>query len=177
MKNLLSLILIAVSVTAHAQVVTVEEAAVAVVRTVTVEAPAPSVTWTELEHFVRAYIQSGESDTESVVLEVPFYAEQVDYFHYGIVDRAVIAKDVNDYAKRWPFRRLTIHGDINFVIVNPHTVRAVFITGFTAANDKKTIEGVVKSTLLIDVTGRSPAIVSAKSKSMARDEYLNECKM
>jgi hypothetical protein len=117
----------------------------------------------DLESFVKAYIQSGASDTSSPVLEIAFYADHVDYFAHGLVDRDFIAKDVRDYAKRWPQRWLAINGPIEFAVVNARTVRATFQTSFGAANAKKAVRGVVESVLLIDIAGNQPVIISAKS--------------
>jgi hypothetical protein len=162
----------------HAQVISVEEYAVAaVVRNVTVEVPqAVPASYAfdrpGLERFIRAYIDSGASNSEAPILEVPFYAEQVDYFNHGLVDRAFIARDVHQYAARWPKRWLFIDGDIEMVMVNPNTARAKFITVFGAQNSKKAVNGTVESGLLIDLSGDKPAIISVKSRVLTRNENL-----
>ena len=126
----------------------------------------------DLERFVKAYIQSGASNSESAILEVSFYAEQVHYFNHGIVDRAFIAKDVRDYAKRWPNRALAIDGGIDFVMINPRTMRATFNTTYNASDGEKDRSGRRRKHSADRSHWPQAEIVSVKSKTISRRELV-----
>ena len=51
-------------------------------------------------------------------------------------------------------------------------MRATFNTTYNASDSKKTVQGVVESILLIDLTGQKPEIVSVKSKTISRRELV-----
>ena len=125
-----------------------------------------------VKRYVTDYIRSGESTSESSALELGFYADNVDYFDNGIVDRVFIAKDVRHYAERWPSR--AFHIEDNYIairVVNDNTVRADFVLQFTVRNSKKSIRGAVRNVMLIDYSGGGPKIVSIKSNTISRREF------
>jgi peptidoglycan hydrolase-like protein with peptidoglycan-binding domain len=53
--------------------------------------------------FVRDYLSA--CTTNSLNAELQFYADRVNYFDHGSVDRAFIAKDVQRFYERWPQRQ------------------------------------------------------------------------
>lgn len=56
------------------------------------------------ERFLRDYLRASESN--DLASEMAFYAERVDYFDHGVVDRRFMEKDIGgNYYKRWPQRR------------------------------------------------------------------------
>jgi hypothetical protein len=125
-----------------------------------------------VKRYVTDYIRSGESTSESSALELGFYADNVDYFDNGIVDRAFISKDVRNYSARWPGRAFHIEDDhVAIRAVNDNTVRAEFVLQFTVRNSKKSIRGAVRNVLLIDYSRGEPKIVSIKSNTIFRNEF------
>ena len=56
----------------------------------------------EAEAFVRGYLQDAEAPTPE--REVSHYAERVEYFDSGRVNRRFIEKDQRNYYRRWPSR-------------------------------------------------------------------------
>jgi hypothetical protein len=125
-----------------------------------------------VKRYVTDYIRSGESTSESSALELGFYADNVDYFDNGIVDRAFIAKDVRNYSARWPNRAFHIEDNhVAVRAVNDNTVRAEFVLQFTVRNLKKSIRGAVRNVMLIDYSRGEPKIVSIKSNTISRREF------
>ena len=125
-----------------------------------------------IKRFVADYIHAGESTSESAALELAFYADNVDYFGHGIVDRAFIAKDVREYAARWPERLFQIENN-NIVVrsVNANTARAEFVLRYSVRNAKKTIRGAVSNVMLIDFSAGDLKIASIYAKTLYRNEY------
>lgn len=65
--------------------------------------PAPAgMTEREAESFVRGYLQAAEAPSPEG--EISHYAERVDYFDSGRVNRRFIEKDQRNYYRRWPNR-------------------------------------------------------------------------
>lgn len=137
-----------------------------------IPAPTPVDYVAAVKRFVVDFIRSGESTTESAALELAFYADHVDYFDNGIVDRAFIAKDTRDYAARWPDRSFRIEDhNIALKAVNDNTVRAEFVLQYSVRNARKLVHGAVANILLIDFSRGEPQIVSVKSKTLYRHEF------
>jgi hypothetical protein len=70
------------------------------------------------------------------------FADVVDYYDKGSVDRAFIAQDKADYAIRWPVREYRlIPGTLSTVGRGPNTFAATFAYTFTLANGTKRKSG------------------------------------
>ena len=101
-----------------------------------------------------------------------FYADKVDYFDNGIVNRAFIARDIQKYASRWPQRRFWIDGEIQTRIVNQQQgiAEANFRLKFAVQNPKKTVTGSCDDFLLVRIVSGRPQIVAIKSRLVSRNE-------
>ncbi len=119
-----------------------------------------------LASFVENFIAAGESSFDPLS-ELSFYADKVDYFEHGIVNRALIAQDIQKYASRWPRRRCWIDGEIRTRIVNRQRgiAETSFRLKFAVQNPKKTVAGICDDFLLIRYVGSRPEIVAIKSSS------------
>ena len=63
---------------------------------------APMPSQDEMRTFVRQYLAACRGrDIED---ELAFYAERVDYFHHGTVDKNQIRNELNAYIQQWPAR-------------------------------------------------------------------------
>ena len=60
----------------------------------------------EARAFIARYLQAGQ--TNDPPAELAFYAESVDYFNEGVVDRHFIGADIARYDHRWPERHFTL---------------------------------------------------------------------
>ncbi len=64
------------------------------------------LTLDESRRFIEDYLRAGEGNRLDE--ELKFYADQVNYFNQGIVDRAFIRRDVQRYYRRWPKRKFEL---------------------------------------------------------------------
>lgn len=71
-------------------------------------APAPSED--EMRAFVRRYLEACRG--RNIEDELAFYAERVDYFRYGTVDKNYIRNVLNDYVQQWPARIYSVGDDV-----------------------------------------------------------------
>ena len=60
----------------------------------------------DARQFIEDYLHAGE--TNQLEDEIKFYADQVNYFNQGTVDRAFIRRDVKGYYRRWPRRHFEL---------------------------------------------------------------------
>ena len=60
----------------------------------------------EARAFIARYLQAGQ--TNDPPAELAFYADRVDYFNEGVVDRRFIGGDIARYDRRWPDRHFTL---------------------------------------------------------------------
>jgi hypothetical protein len=69
------------------------------------------------------------------------YAERVDYFKYGVVDRAFIAEEKRQYAERWPTRRYSLSmGTLKASKVG-ETVVTSFRFSYRVSNPTRSLSG------------------------------------
>jgi peptidoglycan hydrolase-like protein with peptidoglycan-binding domain len=62
--------------------------------------------------FVQDYLRDAE--TADVASQVKYYAFPVRYFDHGSVSEPFVTKDTTNYVKRWPERKYTLTGPVNF---------------------------------------------------------------
>ena len=78
------------------------------------ESPAPSqdVTPERVNKLVADYLRDGE--TEDVASQLKYYAFPVRYFDHGVVSEKFVADDTRKYVQRWPERKYSLVGPVNF---------------------------------------------------------------
>jgi S1-C subfamily serine protease len=126
-----------------------------------------------LSEFVRDFVTSanyGDSGVES-----SFYAEEVDYFDDGKVNKEFVVNDIKKYNQRWPRRSYWVDGDPAVKTMNPQgdTVRAVVILKFSVQNGQKTVGGSCENTIFIRDARTNPKVISVKSRFLSRYEKPN----
>lgn len=89
------------------------------------------ITQAEAASFVRRYFDACESP--SIFDELGFYADQVDYFDHGIVDRGYVQNELAAYDQRWPRRKYTLLNTVH-VLRNGGRTTAKFRIAFEVAN-------------------------------------------
>jgi peptidoglycan hydrolase-like protein with peptidoglycan-binding domain len=62
--------------------------------------------------FVQDYLRDAETD--DVASQVKYYAFPVRYFDHGTVSDQFVTEDTSNYLKRWPERKYTLTGPVNF---------------------------------------------------------------
>jgi hypothetical protein len=78
------------------------------------ESPAPGqdLTPERVNKFVQDYLR--DAGTDDVTAQVKYYAFPVRYFDHGTVSEPFVSRDTSNYLKRWPERKYTLTGPVNF---------------------------------------------------------------
>lgn len=100
----------------------------------------------EAESFVREYLAACE--TNQLSAEMAFYADRVDYFDHGVVNRDFIAKDVGHYYRRWPRRDFKLL-DFKLSKAAGDELEVKFRISFRVANAEHTVPGRTANTFKI----------------------------
>ncbi len=119
-----------------------------------------------MQTFIESYLHAGQTnDTDT---EMDFYADHVDYFGEGVVDRRFIRADVEHYDHRWPERQFTLLGAPTLAdppAGSPGEVAVRFRFAFTNKRPHYTVEGKVDDVFTLIRTGpESLRIVSMKEQ-------------
>ena len=88
----------------------------------------------EISNFIRRYFAACESANPQG--ELAFYADRVEYFDHGAVDKSYIQNELAVYNQRWPSRKYSL-GDSLRVIKGGNNTIAKFRVEFTLANEPR----------------------------------------
>ena len=115
-----------------------------------------------LRDYVAAYILAGLD--RNVGAEAEFFADRVDYYDSGIMDRAQIREDLKRYDERWPERHFWLAGTISVEPQNDNRVRVRFPLGFKLRNGNRTVTGKLDKTLVLQPAGDDLEIVAVNER-------------
>jgi peptidoglycan hydrolase-like protein with peptidoglycan-binding domain len=128
----------------------------------------PEVTQAEVAQFIRHYLDACASpDLQD---ELAFYADQVDYFDHGAVDKNYIRNELAVYDQRWPVRKYSI-GDSLRLIKKGGDTTAQFRVAFQVANEPRARKARGRTDDAIMLTKRSDSslqIISIKEARVRR---------
>ena len=129
--------------------------------TPTKEQNAGDVAKTEIHSFLRRYFDACQSQNPDD--ELRFYAERVEYYDHGTVDRNYIKNELAVYDQRWPSRKYTF-GDSLRVVRNGNNTIAKIRVNFEVANieHNRKASGRTDDTFNLAKRGDSLEIVSIK---------------
>jgi hypothetical protein len=128
---------------------------------------ASDVAKADIHAFLRRYFDACQSANPED--ELTFYAERVDYYDHGTVDRPYIKNELAVYDQRWPNRKYTL-GDSLRVVRNGNNTVATIRVNFEVANnghDRKA-SGRADNTFNLAKRGDSLEIVSIKEARVRR---------
>ena len=133
----------------------------------TKESNAGDVAKAEIRNFIRRYFVACQSPSPQD--ELAFYADRVEYFDHGAVDKAYIQNELAVYNQRWPSRRYSI-GDSVRVIKGGNNTIAKFRVAFTVANEPRDrkASGRTDDTIGLIKRGDSLQIISIKEARVRR---------
>jgi len=115
-----------------------------------------------LRDYVAAFVLAGLD--RNVGVESDFFADRVDYYDQGTMDREKIRDDLKHYDERWPERHFWVAGTINVEPQSDNRVRVTFPLGFKLRNGNKTLNGKVYKTLLLEPAGSDFQIVAVNER-------------
>ena len=115
-----------------------------------------------LRDYVAAFVLAGLD--KSVGAEAEFFADHVDYYDQGVMDREKIQQDLKRYDERWPERHFWVAGKINVEPQSENRVRVTFPLGFKLRNGNKQSSGKVDKTLVLEPAGDDLQIVAVNER-------------
>ena len=115
-----------------------------------------------LRDYVAAYVLAGLD--KNVGAETEFFADRVEYYDQGTMDRDRIREDLKRYDQRWPERHFWIAGKINVEPQSDSRVRVTFPLGFKLRNANRQSSGKVDKTLVLERAGDDLQIVAVNEK-------------
>jgi|SRR5215471_14398274 len=115
-----------------------------------------------LRDYVAAFVLAGLD--RNVGAETEFFADRVEYYDQGTMDRENIREDLKRYDEQWPERHFWVAGAIDVEPQSDNRVRVTFPLGFKLRNANKTLNGKVEKTLLLEPTGSDLQIVAVNER-------------
>jgi hypothetical protein len=115
-----------------------------------------------LRDYVAAFVLAGLD--KSVGAEAEFFADRVEYYDQGVMDREKIQQDLKRYDERWPERHFWVAGKINVEPQSENRVRVTFPLGFKLRNGNKQSSGKVDKTLVLESAGDDLQIVTVNER-------------
>jgi peptidoglycan hydrolase-like protein with peptidoglycan-binding domain len=133
----------------------------------TKEENAGDVAKEDIRSFLRRYFDACESPNPDD--ELAFYAERVEYYDHGPVERSYIRNELAVYDQRWPNRKYTV-GDSLRVTHNGNNTVARTRVSFEVANNERSrkANGRIDTTFNLAKHGDSLQIVSVKEARVLR---------
>jgi len=132
-------------------------------------APAPpAITTTgdisteRLRDYVAAFVLAGFDKNAGT--ETEFFADRVEYYDSGKMDREKMREDLKRYDQRWPERHFCVAGAINVEPQSENRVRVTFPLGFKLRHGNKNSSGKVNKTLVLEAAGEDLQIVAVNER-------------
>jgi hypothetical protein len=117
-----------------------------------------------LRDYVGAFVLAGLDPRVGAELE--FFADRVDYYGDGVVDRERIRRDLRSYNEKWPQRRFWLAGDVQVQPQPDSRIRVTFPLRYELQNAGKRSSGKIRKTLLLEVTSDDLQIVSVNERKI-----------
>jgi peptidoglycan hydrolase-like protein with peptidoglycan-binding domain len=124
--------------------------------------PAPDISEEGLRDYVGAFVLAGLDP--QVGAEAAFFADRVQYYDSGTIDREKVRNDLKRYDKRWPERRFWLAGDIKVEPQSDNRVRVTFPLRYELRKGAKHSFGKVDKTLVLERTGDDLQIVAVDER-------------
>ena len=115
-----------------------------------------------LRDYVAAFVLAGLD--KNVGAETEFFADRVEYYDQGVMDREKILQDLKRYDERWPQRHFWVAGKINVEVQSENRVRVTFPLGFKLRNGNRTVTGKTNKTLVLEPAADDLQIVAVNER-------------
>jgi peptidoglycan hydrolase-like protein with peptidoglycan-binding domain len=124
--------------------------------------PAAGVTTERLRDYVAAFVLAGLD--RNVGAEADFFADRVQYYDQGIMDRENIREDLKRYDEQWPERHFWVAGDLIVEPQSDNRMRVTFPLGFKLRRGNKNLSGKVDKSLVLEPAGDDLQIVAVNER-------------
>jgi peptidoglycan hydrolase-like protein with peptidoglycan-binding domain len=121
----------------------------------------------EIRNFLRRYLDACQSPNPED--ELAFYADKVEYYDHGVVEKSYIRNELAVYDQRWPARKYTLGDSLRVVRAGNNTVARVRV-GFEVANNERNrrARGRTDDSINLSKRGDSLQILSIKEARVRR---------
>ena len=124
---------------------------------------APEFSTERMRDYVAAFVLAGVEKNAGA--EAEFFADRVEYYDQGTMDREKIREDLKRYDEHWPERHFWIAGTISVEPQTDNRVRVTFPLGFKLRNATRNSSGKVNKTLVLEQAGDDLQIVAVNEVS------------
>lgn len=125
-----------------------------------------------LRDYVGAFVLAGLDP--HVGSETDFFADRVQYYDEGMMNREKIRKDLQRYAARWPKRQFWLDGDITVEPQNANRVQVTFPLRYDLRNGAKHSSGKVNKTLVLESAGDDLQIVAVNERKAGKRSFATD---
>ena len=128
---------------------------------------AGDVTKEEIRTFLRRYFDACESPNPDD--ELAFYADRIEYFDHGAVEKSYIRNELAVYDQRWPNRQYKLGDSLRVNRIGNNTVAKVRVAFDVANNERnRRATGRTDDTFNLSKRGDSLQIISVKEARVRR---------
>lgn len=121
----------------------------------------------EIRNFLRRYLDACQSPNPED--ELSFYADKVEYYDHGVVEKSYIRNELAVYDQRWPTRKYTLGESLRVVRAGNNTVARVRIAFEVANNERnRRARGRTDDSINLSKRGDSLQILSIKEARVRR---------
>jgi hypothetical protein len=130
-------------------------------------ANSPNIAPEGLTRFVSDYFAAMSSN--DIKRQLKFYADNVDYYRNGKIDRRIVEQTLRRYQARWPNRRYTMGTSIRYSPINTRgEIVMTFPVTFTLKDGRRTVKGSTDNRLAISAATLDPRIASISEQRIRR---------
>ncbi len=127
----------------------------------------PVIAPPELSRFVSDYFAAMSSN--DIKRQLKFYADNVEYYRNGKIDRRIVEQTLRRYQARWPNRRYTMGQQIQYSPINSRgEIVLTFPVTFTLKDGRRTVKGETHNRLAISAATLDPRIASISEQRVRR---------
>lgn len=130
-------------------------------------ANSPNIAPPELARFARDYVAAMSSN--DIRRQLKFYADNVNYYSNGVIDRRIVEQTLRRYHARWPRRRYTMGRAVQYSPINARgEIVMRFPVSFTLREGRRTVKGETDNRLTISAATLDPRIASISEQRIRR---------
>ncbi len=129
---------------------------------------AQTITKDEVARFIEGCI--GSVRRKDMDASMACYADRVDYYNRGMVNRDYIRRDKGYFFRNWDRVDSSLDGGLVFIVTDQHDVRIVkFISNYYVESSKKSLGGKAENIWTIQKTGNTLKIIDEKQKVLSTE--------
>lgn len=127
----------------------------------------PFIAPAELSRFAGDYLAAMSSN--DIKRQLKFYADKVDYYRNGKIDRRIVEQTLRRYHARWPSRSYSMGNAVRYSPITAQgEIVMTFPVSFTLKDGHRTVKGATDNRLAISAATLDPRIASISEQRIRR---------